>query len=104
MHITGFWDVTQCSLLNSSRFRETCCLHLQERQETDGTHVEKVTVYVVNLPSPALLMQSEPNISPSHSSLHKYSFKAELHKIPARVQCTVQCADWIDEPAPPTIP
>jgi hypothetical protein len=27
--------------------------------------------------------------------------KAELHKIPARVQCTVQCADWIDEPAPP---
>jgi hypothetical protein len=28
----------------------------------------------------------------------------ELHKIPARVQCTVQCADWIDEPAPPTIP
>jgi hypothetical protein len=31
-------------------------------------------------------------------------FKSELHKIPARVQCTVQCADWIDEPAPPTIP
>jgi hypothetical protein len=28
----------------------------------------------------------------------------ELHKIPARVQCTVKCADWIDEPAPPTIP
>jgi hypothetical protein len=30
--------------------------------------------------------------------------RSELHKIPARVQCTVQCADWIDEPAPPTIP
>jgi hypothetical protein len=27
-------------------------------------------------------------------------FTPELHKIPARVQC----ADWIDEPAPPTIP
>jgi hypothetical protein len=25
----------------------------------------------------------------------------EPHKIPARVQCTVQCADEIDEPAPP---
>jgi hypothetical protein len=32
------------------------------------------------------------------------SSKSELHKIPARVQCTGQCADWIDEPAPPTIP
>jgi hypothetical protein len=40
----------------------------------------------------------------SLDQVHNYQLKAELHKIPARVQCTVQCADWIDEPAPPTIP
>jgi hypothetical protein len=36
--------------------------------------------------------------------LMRQTVSSELHKIPARVQCTVQCADWIDEPAPPTIP
>jgi hypothetical protein len=40
----------------------------------------------------------------SLSAREKLASRAELHKIPARVQCTVQCADWIDEPAPPTIP
>jgi hypothetical protein len=57
-----------------------------------------------------------PNFQPDYIIIHfiPSAFKgyfrglpvsrAELHKIPARVQCTVQCADWIDEPAPPTIP
>jgi hypothetical protein len=42
----------------------------------------------------------------SHNPGRQYDcdLTAELHKIPARVQCTVQCAEWIDEPAPPTIP
>jgi hypothetical protein len=45
-----------------------------------------------------------PGVQRSKSRVVFSLLRPELHKIPARMQCTVQCADWIDEPAPPTIP
>jgi hypothetical protein len=53
---------------------------------------------------PAVTKYSQCPFRGADCDTHRYLSSTELHKIPARVQYTVQCADWIDEPAPPTIP
>jgi hypothetical protein len=100
-----FWDITPCSPLKVNRLLGgSYRLHLQGRRISRARNQRESCSSPAFTPVSFLAYSSTLKMEAICSSETSVDFKPEVHKIPTRVQCTVQVCELVESnlhPPPP---